>query len=370
MMEVLLTQAFGPAADGPSLPAPGAGLDPALRGLVDAPDGAAADQALAALLHAQAVPLIRRVAARKLRSCPGAGGSFDDDLHDITSDVLLALVSRLQSLREAPQSSPIACFEDYTAAVTYHAFSRYVRRRHPQRSRLKARLRYVLTRPGRLSLWATADGLTCGLAVWRPREPSAQAAARLERLEAEPDRRQPWTRAEGTSGLTRLLGAVFEAVGGPVDFDRLVEAVAALIGGADTPRAADARALDSLPDRSAEPADLLLDRRRLTAGLWREIVALPLRQRAALLLNLRDPTGAGLLWVLPAGGIATVGQIARALEMPERELAELWSVLPLTDLAIAVRLGCTRQQVINLRACARKRLARRLPAPAVEAAGA
>ena len=38
----------------------------------------------------------------------------------------------------------------------------------------------------------------------------------------------------------------------------------------------------------------------------------------------------------------------------------LWNELPLPDNAVAARLGCTRQQVINLRMAARKRLAHRL----------
>jgi hypothetical protein len=41
-------------------------------------------------------------------------------------------------------------------------------------------------------------------------------------------------------------------------------------------------------------------------------------------------------------------------------LRELWPTLPRDDQWIADRLGVTRRQVINLRKCARERLARRL----------
>jgi hypothetical protein len=41
-------------------------------------------------------------------------------------------------------------------------------------------------------------------------------------------------------------------------------------------------------------------------------------------------------------------------------MAALWGRLPLDDHAIAARLECTRQQVINLRMAGRKRLATRL----------
>jgi hypothetical protein len=46
--------------------------------------------------------------------------------------------------------------------------------------------------------------------------------------------------------------------------------------------------------------------------------------------------------------------------LPVEDFAVLWNELPLPDNAVAARLGCTRQQVINLRMAARKRLAHRL----------
>ena len=88
---------------------------------------------------------------------------------------------------------------------------------------------------------------------------------------------------------------------------------------------------------------------------------MPVRQRMALLLNLRDE-GGGVAGLLPITGIATVRQIAAALEMADEDFAGLWPRLPLDDASIAGLLGVTRQQVINLRKCARERLARRMKA--------
>lgn len=99
--------------------------------------------------------------------------------------------------------------------------------------------------------------------------------------------------------------------------------------------------------------------------MWDEVGKLPLRQRIALLLNLRDVTGAGMLWLLPAVGVATIRQIAPVLEIHDDELARLWRDIPLDGATISRRLGCTRQQVINLRMAARKRLAYRVGPSAV-----
>jgi hypothetical protein len=94
--------------------------------------------------------------------------------------------------------------------------------------------------------------------------------------------------------------------------------------------------------------------------LWQELQQLPVRQRIALLLNLRDAEGQGMIASLPLTGVATMRQIAAVLEMPAAELAALWRDLPLDDQRIALRLQLTRQQVINLRKSGRDRLARRL----------
>ena len=94
--------------------------------------------------------------------------------------------------------------------------------------------------------------------------------------------------------------------------------------------------------------------------LWEEVRQLPLSQRAALLLNLRDQQGRGCLALFPALGIATFRQMAEALEMSAEKLAELCNGLPLEDAKIAELLQLTRRQVINARKSARQRLTRRL----------
>jgi DNA-directed RNA polymerase specialized sigma24 family protein len=332
-------------------------LDPLLRGFVEAADEAEAERRLAGLLEEHAEPLIRRIVARKLGAHGGPAAPYD--LEDIVADALLALVSRLQSLRQGAASDPIESFVDYTAVVAYNAFAYHLRRLDPGRSRLKNRLRYVLTREPRLSLWPTPDGPVCGLAGWRPGPANPVAAERLDRLMAEPERRLRWAQGRHASPADPgALVGVFQAIGGPVELDRLVGTIAALspaegnTQGVSTP--------PSMADETSLPADLALDQRRTTERLWVEICALPQRQRVALLLNLRDVGGSSLLWVLPLTGTASIRWVARALEMPDLELAELWNRLPLDDRTIAERLGCTRQQVINLRSAARKRLANRL----------
>lgn len=114
-----------------------------------------------------------------------------------------------------------------------------------------------------------------------------------------------------------------------------------------------------LPDPAPDAASAL-ERRTYLSSLWEEILQLPVRQAAALILNLRDENRRSAAALLPLTGVATMREIARAIGMPAERFAEIWRWLPLEDAAIAELLGVTRQQVINLRKSARERLARRM----------
>jgi hypothetical protein len=141
-----------------------------------------------------------------------------------------------------------------------------------------------------------------------------------------------------------------------------VSAVAAIQGISDQP-------LESLADDEEtgfEPATTdpdpawRIEKKMFLQRLWEELKQLPLNQRAALLLNLKDASGFAAITLFPAIGIATMRQLAAALELTPERLAELWNDLPIEDARIAELLGLTRQQVINARKSGRERLARRL----------
>jgi DNA-directed RNA polymerase specialized sigma24 family protein len=129
--------------------------------------------------------------------------------------------------------------------------------------------------------------------------------------------------------------------------------------GTERPRGWEREDDDILTDPAPDAATAL-ERRTDLALLWEEIRQLPSRQAAALILNLRDGQGRNAVALLPLTGIATMRDIARALDMPAERFAEIWNRLPLEDAVIAESLGITRQQVINLRKSARARLARRM----------
>jgi hypothetical protein len=141
-----------------------------------------------------------------------------------------------------------------------------------------------------------------------------------------------------------------------------VSAVAAIQGVSDQPVESLAQDDDEGFDPATPDPDPAwrIEKKMFLQRLWEELTLLPVNQRAALLLNLTDASGFGCITLFPAIGIATIRQLAAALELPVESLAELWNKLPIEDARIAELLGVTRQQVINARKSGRERLARRL----------
>jgi DNA-directed RNA polymerase specialized sigma24 family protein len=124
------------------------------------------------------------------------------------------------------------------------------------------------------------------------------------------------------------------------------------------------RRLDPVPlddVAPADPAPAADDRfatRQMLHLLWSEIRALPLLQRRALLLHVRDDRDVSAIHLLVFTGVATLDEIALALEYSRAEIESMWDRVPMPDLAIAELLGTTRAHVISFRRAARERLER------------
>lgn len=310
---------------------------PELRAFLEEADDQRADERLGALIFDVAEPLIRRIVNYRLSS-----GVLAQDREDLCADVQVELITRLRQSRDSTQP-PIENFAGYVAVVSYHACDRFFRQRHPQRHRLKNRVRYFLDQDPRYTVWDEAGDLLGGLVEWQGR-PAVPGAMVNGVVAGSPVRLGP------------ALASIFAQAQAPVRLNDMIGLLARHwdIGDHQLPM----EALTFRPDGAPGAAAVLTQKQDL-ARLWVEVTQLPLAQRTALLLNLRDEQGGSALAYLPASGVATIRQIAALLELPAEELAGLWRRLPLSDLEIAARLAISRQQVINLRHSARQRLGRR-----------
>jgi DNA-directed RNA polymerase specialized sigma24 family protein len=323
-----------------------------------------ADELLLELITLHAEPIIKGIIRYKLHlNSHRADGRAESD--DMYQEALVQLLVELRQLRNQPDEHPITDVRGMAAVIAHRTCSRWMRRQFPERHSLKNRLQYLLTRQRGLALWQDEERkLVAGFAAWQGEKKSV-AAARLGQL-SDDEGLLAYIR-KLKSGKHHELGdalaAIFNRLGGPVEFDELVSALAALLQVRDQPIESIHENEDAITFRAAagdaDPA-WQVEKRLFLQRLWEELQLLPLNQRTALLLNLKDAEGRGCIALFPATGIATLRQLADALEMNADRFAELWNELPLEDARIAELLGLTRQQVINARKSGRERLTRRL----------
>jgi hypothetical protein len=334
-------------------------------------DAQAVRGVLETLLRDHAEPVIRRIIrARGMR-----------DEEEMRSMVTVQLIARLDTIRR--NQTPITDFGSYVAGITHNTCNQLFRANHPEYTRLKNRIRYLVSHRPQFTVWEVRDEepneQMCALSSWTRPDPGATAgpdvtiapgtvidARARSRIFGDLDLSgfapSPTTGVvTGKHHLEDLVSTLLRWHGRPVTLDALVGAVADLTGVRDAPAPEDTDIEEFLPDASADVASEVELRSELTL-LWDEIKDLPHPQRVALLLNLRDPYQRDALVFLPLTGVAGLAEMAAALEIPVQDLAAIWNQLPLDDQAIAERLGLTRQQVINLRKSARQRLTRRLAA--------
>ena len=328
-------------------------VDDLLRQYVECPDAQRAERLLDTLVVEHAQPGIRKVVRYKL-AFQGQGEA--QDVEDVAADVMVELIARLQSMRNGGGADTIGSFAGYTAVAAYHACHEYLRRKYPNRHRLKTRLRYLLNTEKRFAVWENRLGAwICGLQKWQtlgtPQAPSDEVGQWRERVRELP-------RGQNATQPGDLLARVFERFSGPVEFDDLV-GIAAHLWGVDDPAPASERSAREVESGEADPTHRI-ELQRWLGELWQQIQQLPRGQRVALLMNLRAGDTTPALTLMPLTGIAGIREIAATLEIGVDEFARLWNLLPLEDLAIAELLGVTRQQVINLRKSARERLTRRM----------
>jgi len=348
------------------------GIDALLIPFLSEEDEASSEKLLARLIQEHAEPIIDRIIRNKLRVTLRAaeGNRQNQDALELAGELRLIIFSELRAIKAQPGTRSITSFHSFVAIKTYSACADYFREKNPQRWRLKNLLRYHLKQNPQFALWmGTNHRLIAGLDSWR-----SSAATALMQTES-PHQTFDVTAERVAAALPgrdllrvspdHLLLAIFELSGHAIEFDRVVAIVAEAWGIRDQPAESfedeDGELLNE-PVDATPGVELILEQRSYLSRLWAEVCQLPALQRAALLLNLRDGEGGGVIAFIPHLGIASKAEIAGMLGMSEEQFAALWNELPLDDASISRILGLTRQQVINLRKTARERLARRMKA--------
>ena len=216
-------------------------MDTLLLTFIEATDEDQADRCLTRLIDEHAAPIVREILASSLRVYVDltGGATSNQDVGDLFNDIVVNLVSRLRYIKLDPEQEPIADFRSYVAGTAYNACNLYLRQKFPRRSRLKNRLRYLLSHEVDFALWITVEfGLLSGFAKWRDKKERAPGRT-LETITQDP---LQWTERAGLtkvgverSELTILLREIFRWCGGPIRLDDLVNTVAEICRVKDLP---------------------------------------------------------------------------------------------------------------------------------------
>lgn len=317
-------------------------IDPLLMPFVYATNDSEAETALNQILAASAEPLIKKIVQSKLHVSLNAVRHDDSqfDAQDLCGDIMLQVMNRLREIRTDPDKKIINHFAAYIAMIAHSVCNEYFRQKFPQRTRLRNRIRYLLTHHEDFFLQKTGKRKwIASLSVWKNKTTINQNFSAAE--------------IGQSSELSEVVRSILQQSGAPIAFGELVKMGARVLQIQETPQEAkEAFENESILQR--------LDQRDDLERLWSEICQLSVRQRTALLLSLKDANGNGVLTMLPVTGIASMRGIAEVLQMPIEDFVQIWNELPLEDNVIAKYLGATRQQVINLRKSARERLVRKV----------
>jgi len=314
-------------------------------------DPVRAEALLGNLVNSHVEPLVFRIVSSRLRRHSSA---HHGQIEDVSSEAVVAFLLHVEELR-ARRAAPVANLDAFVSTLAARACNDYFRRAYPAFHSLRNKLRYLIERYPDLGRWKDpGSGVwLCGLAAWRIQGKIASlAVADVDRIEGLQD-------ALSAQHPADQLAEVFSRANAPIPFNDLALLIARLwnVQEAEMEVAEDQEALDA-----TQPLDVTMAQKQWLTVLWNYIAELNRNQRAALLLNLKGPGGCCGASLLVTTGVATIRQIARAIDLPDAEFASLWERTPLNDQEVADLLSLTRQQVINLRKSARAKLTRQMQA--------
>jgi hypothetical protein len=336
---------------------------------LEASNEAESEEQLGKLIAEQTETPIKNVIRSRLRVSlsPSDDRRANQDALEILSDVQTLLIAHLRNLKtQNGAGGVINNFKAYAASVAFNACHQYLRQKYPLRTQLKYKLRYLLAHQQNLALWQTDTGETiAGFEKWQfqAKQFVVLQAREIESLKtALADFGNRNLQSSERAFYVELLSEIFNHTKTPVEFDNLVSFIVEFQGIEEFSEIAETvkheeNRFEKIANAKQNLAGEIEQKERLRR-LWNEICELPVRHRAALLLNLKDKGGESVITFLPLLRIATIRQIAEALDFKPEEFAAVWNGLPWDDLKIAEHLGVTRQQVINLRQSARMRLGR------------
>ncbi|MGH9760764.1 MAG: hypothetical protein ACREAC_07965, partial [Blastocatellia bacterium] len=227
--------------------------DAILTPFLDASEEAEAERILGQLLCEHADPIIRAIVQAKLGGSASEAGSRGTDLQeipDVIGEIKVKLLNVLRHLRSSNDAKSIGSFAGYIATTSYNACHTFLRSKYPGRTRLKTKLRYVLSHKSGFALWQDDAGKWfCGFSSWKTeaRRPVTSSWLNAARMNI-----RDFAGSQPQNDLTEAISDIFRRAGGPLQFEDLVTLAVDVLGIAEYP---DDNSSDRMVDVVAPAAD-------------------------------------------------------------------------------------------------------------------
>jgi DNA-directed RNA polymerase specialized sigma24 family protein len=326
-------------------------MDASLLSSLKTGDEAEREQFLSELLLHEAAPLIRKVLRQRLGLYVNHLGANPQqpDAENLYQDILTRLLQRSQDWLADTEKNAIHNYRNLVITTATHACHDYLRAKSPNRARLKNKLRELFARHRDFKIWPGAGHEPlCGFTVWDGEAKSSTAMAQIRLWQTSPD---SFSVSDGDLqrlSFTKLVAAVLQQAGGPVELEALTKLLTTLLGTQDHPLESldqEQENSDWQPIDPATNAELRLEGRATLQLLWEEIRQLPAQQRAAVCLSLTDQNGNDLFSILLEAEAVPWTQLAIDLDLSPEEFIELLRQLPMDNAGVANYLGTTRALV-------------------------
>ena len=212
----------------------------AFSAYLNAAGDVAVTNALEHLINEHARPVIMSIVNKKfdvnlvwIQARTGPQPSFELDAEDIYADTRLTFMVKVSSLRDDRANNAngdndyIEDIPGYVARLTFNGFSMHMRRRYPERHRLRSKVRYTLQPPHKhgLAEWDRMGYQLCGFKKWKEENKERALGERLHTWRNNPEAFRNDV-LEGvppeTFKFPDLLAKTFSWIGSPVEIDDLV----------------------------------------------------------------------------------------------------------------------------------------------------
>ena len=340
-------------------------MDQLLLPYLQASDESERKQHLDDLLMVHAAPIVRQALRRRLGFYVDQRGMnpHNQDAEDLYQEIMVKIVQALHDLRNPSATTDIQNLKQYVSRISSNACNDVLRTKSPARARLKNNLRFLLAHHRDFAVWKIEEETLSGFAMWR--DTSKSQSSQRELLNIEHGLPNFWSTRFPNENvkqfpLPKIVAELFKWIGGPIELDALVNAVATLLDVKDNPVESlddhtlayiETRIADSTLDTSSR-----LEEQALLRRLWQALKELSSDQRDVFYLGFEDQSGRDLFTVLLEAEVVTFQELAQELGQSTEAVVILWSKLPMDDEDIAVELKTSRAQVYKWRFRALERL--------------